>query len=149
MTHTFTKHLYHWVWSTKDRKPYITPVIEKQLYPYLASVVAKHGGICIVVGGTFDHLHLLVKLKPSASVSNLISALKVGSSGWIHQHFQEPGFRWQAGYGSFTVCTSQEERVKRYIINQRQHHQTESFYDEFSGLLDAHGVDYDPEYLFT
>jgi len=74
-------------------------------------------------------------------VSEFLSKLKSGSSGWAKR--QTAGkFGWQARFGAFTVSESQVERVRRYIRNQEEHHRTKSFAEEFKALLPAHRIDF-------
>ena len=93
-----------------------------------------------------DHVHLLVKLRPTISVSDFLSKLKANSSGWAKR--QTKGrFAWQARYGAFTVSESKVDTVTAYIRNQEKHHQKFSFEDELKALLRAHHIDFDEPYL--
>jgi len=99
-------------------------------------------GIALEINGTNDHVHVLVKLRPTISVSEFLSKLKSGSSGWAKR--QTAGrFGWQARFGAFTVSESQVERVRRYIRNQEEHHRKRSFEEEFKALLRTHRIDFD------
>jgi REP element-mobilizing transposase RayT len=89
-----------------------------------------------------DHVHILAKLRPDRSVSQILSDVKSRTSGWVHRHIpQLPAFAWQTGYGAFTVSQSQVERVRQYIKDQEAHHQKMPFQDELRRLLRAHGVE--------
>src|SRR2546427_12375710 len=78
-------------------------------------------GIAIEINGVADHVHVLAKIRPIISISEFMSKLKSGSSGWAKR--QTNGrFGWQARFGAFTVSESQVERVRRYIRNQEEHH---------------------------
>jgi putative transposase len=76
--------------------------------------------------------------------------IKGGSSKWVHDTFPEHNnnFEWQEGYGAFTVGISQVEDTKKYIKNQREHHRTKSFQEEFIAFLERHGIEYDPRYVW-
>ena len=103
----------------------------------------------MAIGGMSDHVHILAKLKPDKSVSDVLRDLKANSTGWMHDVFPKmKDFSWQNGYGAFTVSASQIEKVSEYIANQEKHHQKSSFQDEFIKLLKANDIEYDEKYLF-
>ncbi len=142
---SLTNLLYHIVYATKERAPLITEDLRPRLHEYLGGTVRGLGGIALEVGGTDDHVHLLVKLPPNVAVSEFLSKLKANSSGWAKR--QTGGqFAWQGRYGAFTVSESQVERVRRYIRNQEAHHRRVKFEDEFKALLRAHRVEFDESY---
>src|SRR2546421_9106328 len=97
-----------------------------------------------------DHVHLLSRLRPDESVSNAIRSLKANASGWMHKVFPElSDFKWQDGYGGFTVSQSQVEQVRKYIRLQEHHHQKRSFKDEFTELLKISGIEFNEEHLWN
>ncbi len=108
-----------------------------------------HGldGFCQGVGGTEDHVHLLLGLRSTHRLSDFMRELKKSASTWIHQTIGEPSFAWQKGYGAFTVSPTAVPAVRRYIANQEEHHREQSYRDEFVGLLQQAGVEFDPKYL--
>ena len=149
MAHSYVNLIYHLVFSTKDREPFITYAIEKRLHEYLGGTIRSHGGIAFAINGMPDHVHVLAKLRPDEAVSELLRELKAGSSGWMHKVFPEiENFRWQNGYAAFSVSYSMVEEVKDYIMRQKMHHQRRSFRDEFIALLRKNGVEFDERYLF-
>ena len=112
-------------------------------------IVRDHGGIPIQVGGTADHVHLLVTLRQQPALSEFLRDLKAGSSGWVHDTFPEASdFWWQTGYGAFTVSHSAIDAVKAYVANQEEHHKERTFQDEFRSLLVKHGIGFDEKYLW-
>ena len=150
MAHSYTQLLYHVVFSTKERRPWLTlPVIDR-LHPYLGGAIREQGGIALAVGGIADHVHLLARLRQDKAISAVIGSIKATSSGWLHREFTElVAFEWQEGYAAFTVSKSQEEVVKRYVLRQEEHHRKRSYKEELVALLEAHGIEYDPQYLWT
>jgi putative transposase len=143
MSHT--NLLYHIVFATKDRAPFISPAFSPRLHEYLAGTVRGLGGFALEINGVADHVHLLVRLKPIQSLSDFMSKLKANSSAWARQ--QTGGkFAWQSRYGAFTVSESQTGKVRRYIRGQEQHHAKKSFEQEFRALLQAHGIEFDPDH---
>jgi REP element-mobilizing transposase RayT len=148
MSSSYCNLLYHIVFSTKDREPWMTATIRPRIHQYLGGALRAENGIAIVVNGTADHIHVLAKLRQDKALSKLIGGLKANSSGWISRTFAETaGFAWQEGYGAFTVSESPVPKVRRYIERQQEHHRTVSFLEEFKVILNAHGYAVDGLYL--
>jgi len=147
MPHTYTNLLYHIVYATKERFPFITKELQPRLYKYLGGTIRGLGGSMIEVGGISDHVHLLVRLKPTMAISDTLRDLKTNSSVWAKE-ITNGKFEWQDGYGAFTVGKSQIEDVKRYIQNQERHHLNLSFEDEFKDLLRRSDIDFDEKFLW-
>ncbi len=149
MAQSYTNLIYHIVFSTKDREPLIADEIKPQLYEYIGGTIRGLGGVSLGVGGTEDHIHILVKLRADKSLSDVMRDVKANASGWIHKTFPEmKNFSWQRGYGAFTVSASQIKAVQRYIANQEEHHKQFDFQDEFEKMLSANEVDFKKEYLW-
>ena|SRR5262244_240665 len=148
MSDSYTNLLYHIVFSTKDRRPFITSEHEVQLYDYLGGIVRSVGGISLALNGTEDHIHLLAKLRPDSALSDVLRDLKANATGWMHDVFPSlKHFCWQRGYGAFTVSQSNVREVSRYIASQKKHHRKISFRDEFIQLLQANGIDYNEQFI--
>ena len=119
MPDSYTNLLYHLVFSTKDRRPLITPDYEIRLYDYIGGTVRKLGGISLALNGTADHVNLLTKLRPDRALSDVLRELKASATGWMHDVFATlKNFSWQRGYGAFTVGQSQVDSVREYIETQ-------------------------------
>jgi REP element-mobilizing transposase RayT len=70
-----------------------------------------------------DHVHLLVKMPTRLSASQLMHQIKGVSSHFVHEQLEGmEGFRWQEGYGVFSVTPGHRKTVVDYIENQKQHH---------------------------
>jgi putative transposase len=102
--------------------------------------------IALAVGGTEDHVHLLFHLPPKLALAKAVLLLKSNSSKWMGEQGRE--FSWQEGYGAFSVSSSNLNAVIRYIQNQEAHHRKISFEEEFRAILERHGVEYEPKYVF-
>lgn len=138
------------MFSTKGRRPLITPEREKRLYEYIGGTIRGLGGILLSINGVADHVHILAKLRPDKSVSDILRDLKSNSSGWMHDVFPDAAqFSWQNGYGAFTVSESQIAVVSNYIAKQKEHHRQESFEDEFVLLLKKNGIEFEMKYLWS
>jgi putative transposase len=145
---THTSLQYHFVFSTKDRLPLIATGWRDRLHEYLGGAIRSMDGIAHAVGGVADHVHLLVGLKPTHVISNVLRDIKRSSSVWIRDEVSVAGFTWQAGFGAFTVSPPRVEGVIRYIKNQEQHHRVRSFQDEYRALLKSHGVAFEERYMW-
>jgi putative transposase len=144
MAHTYTQNTVHVIFSTKNRVRAIPKALQSKLWAYTAGVCRNHRITPIEIGGIEDHIHLLVQIPPTLTLSNAVSAIKSNSSRWAHE--QQNKFDWQQGYGGFSVSASSIPSVVRYIRNQATHHKKMSFQEEWFALLKKHGVAFDPEH---
>ena len=148
MPGTFTRLLYHVVFSTKHRANLIPAQVQPRLYEYLGGIVRGERGTTHEIGGVADHVHLLIQWRTDETLATLMRRLKSNSSRWLRTELPIlAGFGWQEGYAAFTVSPSQFETVQHYIQNQAAHHRQRSFAEELKALLDAHGVEYDDRYV--
>ena len=106
------------------------------------------GCIPLTIGGTYDHVHLLVAFNATHCIADIVKDIKVASSKWVHFEVGHRAFGWQGGYAAITVSPSNAVAVTRYIANQMEHHKATSARDEYVQLLDGAGVQYDPNYLW-
>jgi putative transposase len=120
----------------------------KRLHAYLGGTVKGLDGVPLAIGGTEDHVHLLVGIRSSHRLDYFLRDLKADSSEWIHQEIGSKLFAWQKGYGAFSVSSSNIDGVKRYILNQEEHHRRRTFQEEYVELLKASGIEYDERYLW-
>lgn len=145
-THT-TLH-YHLVFSTKDRLPLITDDWRDNLHAYLGGIIKNLGGVPLAIGGIQDHAHLLVGLKPTHRMADVLRDIKQGSSEWAHVSLGKKQFAWQSGYGAYTVSPSNIERVRLYILHQAERHRRKTFQEEYVEMLRAGGIEYDERFLW-
>ncbi len=149
MPGTYTNLSYHLVFSTKSRAPLIDASFREELYCYLGGIIRGEGGVSQQIGGVSNHVHLLVSLKPTMTLSDLLMRLKANSSKWTNETRKSARrFAWQDGYAAFTVSKSQVPHVVDYIRNQERHHARTDFKTELTELLKRHGIDYDERYLW-
>lgn len=146
MGSTFFSLHYHFVFSTKERRPLIRGEWAPRMHSYLAGIIRGMNGVAEIVGGVADHVHLLASLRPVHCIADLMRDMKKDSSTWAKDNFDRR-FAWQEGYAAFTVSPSATEAVKRYIANQEAHHAKYSFVDELKDLLEKAGIEYDEKYL--
>ena len=149
MAHTLTCLLYHIVFSVKDRAPLITEEMASDLHAYLGGIIRELKGTPLAIDSTRDHVHMLISLPPSRSMSDTLRILKTNSSRWAHLRWpKKKQFAWQTGFGAFTVSPSMKASVESYVRAQEQHHRKRSFKEELLALLAKHDVPYDPKHLW-
>ena len=149
MANTFTSLHYHVIFSTKNREPAIDQKIEQRVWSYLGGIARENDMKALLVGGIENHIHLLLGIPASLSVSQALKLIKGGSSGWMKETFPGlSGFGWQDGYAAFTVSKSQVPEIEEYIRGQRKHHCVKTFEDEYRTFLEKHEIDYKEEYVF-
>ena len=147
MASTYLSLHYHLVFSTKNRTPWIRADIRARLHDYLGGTVNGLNGYTQIVGGVDDHVHLLVGLKATHSLSDFMRELKKASSIWCHEQLGLRDFAWQEGYAAFTVSASARAGVHTYIATQEAHHAVKTFREELVEMLKRAGVAYDERYL--
>lgn len=149
MPGTYSQILLHVVFSTKQRRPWLTADVTDRLHEYIGGVIRTGKGTLYAIGGADDHLHLYLRWRTDEAISDLIRDVKAKSSAWIHANFpKRRTFAWQTGYAVFSVSKSQEMTVKAYIARQREHHRKVDFKSELLKLLHAHEIEFDERYVF-
>ena len=139
----------HLVFSTKNRERILTDDVRSPLHAYMATVLQNLGCAPVLINSVEDHAHLLFDLTRTVSISQVVEDVKKSSSKWIKNQGPEfAGFAWQAGYGAFAVSESNVETVRAYIANQREHHRTKTFQEEYRAFLERHNVAFDERYVW-
>ena len=148
MSSTYGSLLCHTVFSTHQRLPQIDSNWRPRLHGLLGRLLLDRGAQPIEIGGVADHVHILLALRPTHCLGDLMRALKRDSSRWVHDTIGQHTFAWQTGYSYFGVCPDGVEDLRRYIRDQEAHHRKRSFQEELIALLTAYGVDYDEQFLW-
>jgi len=144
----FSLH-FHCIFSTKNRQTMIQSSFEERLWAYMGGIAKEHGMTAVCIGGVNDHVHLLLGLPASLSVSKAMQLIKGGSSAWVNETFSRlRHFGWQIGYGAFTLGNSQIPATVVYIQNQKEHHKKISFRDEYLAFLRKHDINFEAKYVF-
>ncbi len=148
MANSYTQIYLHFVFIVGDRHDALDPTVKGILFPHLESLAGELKCRVLALNGMPDHLHMLVSMHASVSAADLAQKLKGNSSHYLNQAGAFPyKFRWQSGYGAFSVSHSQLAKVKDYIANQQVHHAKINVRDEFVFLLKKHEIAYQDEYL--
>jgi REP-associated tyrosine transposase len=144
MPSSYSMLLYHCMFHTEGNRPCITEEVAAELYPYFGGVIRDRNARVVAVGGTEDHVHMLLRLPTAMHVAEAMRLIKCNSSKWINtKAFMRTVFRWQGGFSAFTVSASAEEDVVSYIHRQREHHAHCNFEEELNRFLFKHGVSRD------
>ena len=140
----------HLVFSTKNRQPFLRDAnLRQEMHAYLGGISKTLECPPLIVGGVEDHVHLLGRMSRTITQADWVKELKRVSSIWIKQRDPNSSeFAWQGGYGAFSVSTSALDRTSEYIANQEQHHQKQSFQDEYRAILRKHGMEWDERYVW-
>lgn len=138
----------HVIFSTKDRLPIIDAGFRDRLHAYLGGAARTVDAVPVAVGGTEDHVHLLLGLRATHRLADVVREVKHSSSEWVHDEIGMRAFAWQQGFGGFTVSPKDVRPVVAYIQNQAEHHRHRTFQEEYRQFLDDYGVEYDERYLW-
>ena len=149
MANTYTQIYPHVVFAVEGRQSIIPREKKEELHKYITGIVQQNNHKMIIINGMPDHLHIVVGMRPTQSVADLLQDIKGGSSKWINDNMLVIGkFQWQEGYGAFSYSRSHVPAVIRYIQNQEAHHKKETFSDEYRRLLKAFEIDYEEQHIF-
>ena len=149
MANTFSQMYVQLVFAVKHREYLITSKYKELLEKYMCGIIKNNNCKPLAIYCNPDHVHILVGLHPTISVSDLTRDIKACSSKFINQNKWIQGlFRWQDGFGSFTYSKRELDGIVRYILNQAEHHRKKSFHEEYLAFLEEYGIDYDMRYVF-
>jgi len=149
MANTYHQIYIQAVFAVKNRGALITDDCKSQILSIIGNSINETGCKTIIVNGTKDHVHCLLGLKPTISISELMRIVKGKSSRFINdKQLTKHKFEWQEGYGVFSYSKSHIDAVYKYIVNQEEHHKKQNFKNEYLSLLDKYNVKYDERYVF-
>jgi REP element-mobilizing transposase RayT len=138
----------HVVFSTKERCHTITSALRKRLWAYIGGIARENGMNALAVGGTDNHVHVLLVLPSTMPLAKAVQLIKGGSSKWIHDQFPpHASFAWQEGYGAFSIGMSGVNDTVAYIEAQEEHHRAKTFEEELLAFLRRHNIAYDERYV--
>jgi putative transposase len=150
MANTYTQIHIHAVFSVKDRTCIIKKLWKDELYKYIAGIIQTNKHKVLTINGMPDHIHILLGMRPTQSLSGLMQDIKGGSSLWINKkQFVKGRFSWQEGYGAFSYSKSNVGHVIDYIKKQEIHHRKRTFIEEYNDFLEKFEIDYDQRYIFN
>ena len=146
---TYSQIYIQVVFAVKGRESLIDHTWEEELYKYITGIIANKGQKMLAINGMPDHLHIFIGMKPACCLSDLVKEIKKSSNDFIKEkRFIKFKFQWQEGYGAFSYSHSDLDKVIKYIMNQKQHHKTKTFREEYVEFLKNFAIEYKDEYLF-
>jgi REP element-mobilizing transposase RayT len=149
MANTYSQIYIQIVFVVKYRQNLISEEYRNELQKVMSGLISSKGFKLYAIYCMPDHVHVLVSMKPSHNISDLVRDLKTASTQLINERKWVKGtFMWQPGFGAFSYSHSQLNNVVKYILNQKEHHQRKKFKDEYLELLQKFEVEYKDEYLF-
>ena len=149
MANTYSQIYIQVVFAVQWRQALLKPENKEELYKYITCIIRNKGQKLIAINSRPDHVHLLLGLNPDLALSDLVSEVKKSSTHFINENRWVRGhFTWQEGFGAFSYSRSSLDTVIRYIQNQDQHHQRQSFKEEYVQLLRKFEIAFDKKYIF-
>ena len=149
MANTFSQIYVQAIFAVSLRQSLIKPEFKEELQKYMTGIIQKKGQKLIEINCMPDHAHLLIGLKPSIALSDLIRDVKSSSTEFINSRRLVRGrFSWQEGFAAFSYSQSHLDIVIRYIRNQERHHSMNTFKNEYLTLLRRFEVAHDSKFLF-
>lgn len=149
MSNTYSQLYMHIVFAVQGRANRIEPHWKEELHRYITGIVTQKEQKLMCINSMPDHVHMLIGFKPECHIADLVRDIKSNSSRWVNaQRFTTETFRWQKGYGVFSVGYSSLDTLINYILNQEEHHRVKNLREEYIELLAENQIDYDQKYLF-
>ncbi len=149
MANTYTQLQVHLVFAVAGRENLIPEYFREDLERYISGYARNKGVRLLALFCNPDHTHILIGYRPDLVLSDFVKDLKVTTNKFVNANLVLKGkFAWQTGYGAFSICPFDRQKVIDYILNQPFHHKNKVFLDEYKELLRTANVEYEDEYLF-
>lgn len=149
MAGTYSQIYIQIIFAVKHRDALIHQTWGERLYQYITGIVQNKEQKILAINGMPDHIHLLIGMKPSCCLSDLVREIKKSSTEFITENkLCKFKFNWQEGYGAFSYSHSQLDDVIGYIMNQKEHHKKKNFREEYTGFVKKFNIDYEDKFLF-
>ena len=149
MANTYSKIYIQIILVVKRRKMLIDASWEDELYKYITGIITHKGQKLLAINGMPDHTHILIGMKPTCCLSNLVMEVKKSTNGFINDNrLSKEKFYWQAGFSAFSYSHGALNNIIRYIRNQKDHHKKKLFMKEYLEFLNKFEIEYNEKYLF-
>lgn len=146
---TFSQIYIQLVFAVKGRQSLIHASWEEEIYKYITGIVQNKGQKMLAINEMPNHIHILIGMKPNCNLSDLVREIKKASNAFIKEkQFSPYNFQWQSRYGAFSYSHSALDQVIKYISNQKEHHKSKTFKEEYLNFLSKYVIDFKEEYLF-
>ena len=148
---SYTNLIYHIVFRPRSSAPVISRVHAEDLYRYIWGFVKEKRAVLYRIGGMEDHVHMLVQLPASLSLSSFMHDLKLSAGAFMRSNADKfPRFDgWGKSYFAATVSMSGKDAVTQYIMNQRDHHKRFDFREELLRLIRKNGIEMDERFFLA
>ncbi len=150
MANTYTQIYIQLIFAVKRRENKISEEIREEIEKYICGIFNHKKQSVLAIYANPDHIHIFFCYKNiQISIPDLVKVVKVESTNFINEKkYLESHFSWQEGYSSFSYSKSQKENVIKYVLNQKEHHQKQSFKNEYIDFLKKYEIEFKNEYLF-
>jgi putative transposase len=139
---SFVRIWVHCVWTTKGRIPYLKDQISDEVISHIRENAKAKSIYIDHINGYKEHLHALISLGSSHSISEVMQKIKGESSFWINKNkLTRLKFEWQDDFYSVSIGMDQLDQLRNYIRNQRLHHQNLTFEDELDKMIKEYKLD--------
>jgi putative transposase len=147
---SYIQSLHHIVIRTKYSENVLPNEHAEELYRYMWGYIKNKKSFLYRMNGMPDHIHILVGIHSTIALSDFVKELKTASNSWLKSNDKFPDFKsWGEKYAAFTIRYQEKDTVIEYIKNQREHHKTETFRDEYRRLILENGIEIDEQYFLT
>ena len=142
------KSLHHIIINTKNRSMTINAVLREDMYRFITSLIKRNKCVLYRIGGIENHIHILLDLNPTVSLSHLMWDIKRSSSDWAKQSGLFPMFNgWGKEYGAFSISETHRDALINYIMNQPEHHGRVTFEQEYRHISEVNGMSWHEQML--
>ena len=150
MANTYTQIYIQLIFAVKFRENKISEEIREEIEKYICGIFNHKKQSVLAIYANPDHIHIFFCYRNlQISIPDLVKLVKVESTNFINEKkYLNNHFSWQEGYGAFSYSKSQKENVIKYVLNQKEHHQKQSFKDEYLDFLRKFEIEFKNEYLF-
>jgi len=147
---TFSKIYIQLIFAVKYREALLFPEWENELYSYISGIIQNKDQLSIAINGHYDHMHMLVAIRPACRLSDLVMEIKKASTSFINaKRFVRKKFHWQESYGAFSYSRWDVDMISAYIRNQKEHHRKKSFREKYLEVLEQFDIEFNSNHLFT
>ena len=149
MANTYSQIYLQVVFAVEGRQNLIQKRNKEELHKYITGIVTERGQKLLAVHCMPDHTHVLIGLKPSVALSDVVRDVKNASTNFVNRTKWVAGrFSWQEGFGAFSYGHSQLTGIINYIKDQEQHHASRTFRQEYIQFLKKYEIDHDEKFIF-
>jgi REP element-mobilizing transposase RayT len=146
---TFTQIYVQLVFAVKNRETALRKEIRPNVFEYMSGILTNQKHKSIIINGLSNHVHILIGLNPSISVSDTVHEVKRSSTLFINrERLFSSKFSWQEGYGAFSYSRSQISDIYKYIENQEEHHKLKTFRQEYIQYLKKREMEFNEQFLY-